>query len=204
MTIPSRADAAGLLLSLRPPAWHVRHARAVAEVAGWLAARCAASGARLDRGLVEAAGLLHDVDKAIPRADPAAALAHGDGSAAWLAARGHPELGSAVAAHPVSRLLRDDAEAWLARAPLEDLVVAYADKRASHRLGSIDVRFEGWRRRYPGGWSTDEESLARRRAAALERAVCARAGVTPAAVGRLPWTAPALAAARRRGIAVAR
>ena len=84
MSVPSRAAAAALLLSLDPPAWHVRHARAVAEIAAWLAARCAARGEPVDRALVEAAALLHDVDKAIPRRDPAAALPHGEGSAAWL------------------------------------------------------------------------------------------------------------------------
>ncbi len=42
MSVPSRRAAAALLLSLDPPAWHLRHARAVAEVAAFLAARAAA------------------------------------------------------------------------------------------------------------------------------------------------------------------
>ena len=41
MTVPGRVEAAELLLSLDPPAWFLRHARAVAEVAAWLAARVA-------------------------------------------------------------------------------------------------------------------------------------------------------------------
>ena len=67
MTVPGRVDAAALLLSLDPPPWFVRHARAVAEVAGWLAARIDARGTPVDRRLVEAAALLHDADKALPR-----------------------------------------------------------------------------------------------------------------------------------------
>ena len=73
MTVPGRVEAASLLLSLDPPPWFVRHARAVAEVAGWLAARIEARGIAVDRRLVEAAALLHDADKALPADDPARA-----------------------------------------------------------------------------------------------------------------------------------
>ena len=197
MPVPSRQAAAACLLSLEPPPWHLRHARAVTEIAGWLAARCAARGVAVDRALVETAALLHDVDKAIPPSDPAAALPHGDGSAAWLAARGMAELAPAVAAHPVTRLLDAGAGAWLASAPIDELLVAYADKRAGQRLESLDARFVGWRRRYPEGWSADDDARARAGADLLETTVCACAGVAPAAVGRLRWTGRALRAALR-------
>ena len=196
MSVPSRGAAAALLLALDPPAWQLRHARAVAEIAGWLAARCSTRGRGPDRALVEAAALLHDVDKAIPRADPAATLPHGDGSAAWLAARGHAELAEAVVAHPVTRLLDVGADRWLATAPLEVLLVAYADKRAGQHLEPMEARFASWRRRYPDGWSPADDALACRRAAALEAAVCGAAGVAPADVRRLRWTGAAIRAAR--------
>lgn len=197
MTIPGRVDAASLLLSLDPPPWFVRHARAVAEVAAWLAARLAARGTRVDRRLVEAAGLLHDVDKLLARDDPARRLPHGDGSAAWLAARGHAELAAAVAGHPVTRLA-DPAwtDSWLAAAPQEARLVAYADKRAGQRIQPMAARFASWDRRYPGGWPGESPGLAWRHAVELEAAVCSAAGVGPAAVRRLAWTGPALSAAR--------
>ena len=197
MSVPSRTAAAAILLSLEPPAWHLRHARAVAEIAGWLAARCADRGVVVDRALVESAALLHDVDKAILATDPAAGLPHGEGSAAWLAARGMAELAAVVAAHPVTRLLDPDAGAWLVSAPIEELLVSYADKRAGQRLESMDVRFAGWRRRYPDGWSIADDARARAGAEVLEATACARAGVAPAVVGRLRWTGRALRAARR-------
>jgi HD domain len=201
MTVPGRVEAAELLLSLDPPAWFLRHARAVAEVASWLAARTATATrtSQVDRSLVEAAALLHDADKVLPAGDPAAALPHGDGSAAWLARRGHPELGPAVAAHPVTRLV--DAEryrAWAAVASLEERIVAYADKRAGQRLEPMAARFASWQRRYPGGWSAAEDAAVRRRADYLESDVCRAAGVAPNEVRRLRWTGAALRAARGR------
>ena len=74
MSVPDRRAAAALLLSLDPKPWALRHARAVAEVAGWLAARIDARGTPVDRRLVEAAALLHDVDKLLPAGDPLRAL----------------------------------------------------------------------------------------------------------------------------------
>jgi len=203
MTVPGRVEAAELLLSLDPPAWFLRHARTVAEVASWLAAQTvSATGPttrRVDRSLVEAAALLHDADKLLPPGDPDGALPHGDGSAAWLARRGHPELGPAVAAHPVTRLI--DAEryrAWAADASPEERIVAYADKRAGQRLEPMAERFASWQRRYPGGWSAAEAAAVRRRADYLESDVCRAAGVAPNEVGRLRWTGAALRAARGR------
>jgi hypothetical protein len=203
MSVPGRAEAAALLLSLEPPAWHLRHVRAVAEVAGWLALRAADAGHPVDRALVESAALLHDVDKVLPAADVPRALPHGARGAAWLAARGHGELAAAVANHPVSRLGAPDADAWLDRATAEELFVAYADKRAGQRLVPMAGRFAEWTRRYPEGgewhgWTGEQAASVRRRAARLEAAACALAGVTPAAVRRLAWTGRALAAARTR------
>ena len=203
--MPGRVEAASLLLSLDPPPWFVRHARAVAEVAGWLAARIDARGTPVDRRLVEAAALLHDTDKALPAGDPARALRHGDGSAAWLTRVGHPELARAVANHPVTRLA--DAEAyqrWAAFATREERIVAYADKRASQRLESLDARFARWRDRHPprvvdgraSGWDEATYRAIRTRAGRLEADVCRAAGVTPDEVRRLRWTGAALAAAR--------
>jgi HD superfamily phosphodiesterase len=168
----------------------------VAEVAGWLADRIEARGTPVDRRLVESAALLHDTDKALPADDPAHALRHGDGSAAWLTRAGHAELARAVANHPVTRLA--DAEAyrrWAAFATREERIVAYADKRASQRLESVDARFARWRRRKTG-WDEATYRSIRARAARLEADVCRAAGVAPEDVRRLGWTGRALAAAR--------
>lgn len=207
MTVPGRVDAASLLLSLDPPTWFLRHARAVGEVAACLAARIEAQGVAVDRRLVEAAALLHDVDKVLPADDPARALPHGEGSASWLTRQGHPELARAVANHPVTKLLDGEHyRRWAAFATREERIVAYADKRAGQRLGSMDARFAEWRRRFPridtGGdrrmAGLDDEGLriVRARAERLEADVCRAAGIAPAEVRRLRWTGTAFRAAR--------
>ena len=123
-------------------------------------------------------------------------MAHGDGSADWLARQGHAELGRAVANHPVTRLA--DAERfhrWAAFASREERIVAYADKRAGQRLESMSSRFREWERRFPddaGGWTAAGRAEIRRRADRLEADVCRAAGVRPSEVSRLPWTGPAL------------
>jgi HD superfamily phosphodiesterase len=213
MTVPGRVEAASLLLSLDPPAWFVRHARAVAEVAAWLAARIEARGVPVDRRIVESAALLHDTDKALPAGDPARGLPHGEGSAAWLTRRGHGELARAVASHPVTRLLDGEShQRWAAFATREERIVAYADKRAGQRLETMDARFESWRRRYadpaphgrrgPDGRQAarddDAWRIVRARADRLEADVCRAAGVAPGDVRRLAWTGDALRAARGR------
>ena len=63
------------------------------------------------------------------------------------------------------------------------------------RLESMDARFASWDRRYPGAWDAVTRRAVRDRASRLEADVCRAAGVEPVAVGRLRWTAAALAVA---------
>jgi len=211
MSVPSRRESAALLLSLQPPPWHLRHSRAVAETAAWLAWRAVRAGRSVDRRLVEAAALLHDVDKLDTVRPQVDGLRHADGSAEWLARRGYPELGPAIVGHPVTRLA-DEAwfRPWIASATAEALIVAYADKRAGRRLEPMAERFASWVRRYPPGertsrsratWTAETVEAVRHRSEELERRVCALAGVAPGDVRRLRWTGPAIAAARAGGVA---
>ncbi len=214
MTVPGRREAARLLISLEPPAWFLDHACAVADIAAWLAARASARGLPVDRAAVEAAALLHDVDK-LPAARADARLPHGEGSADWLARHGMPELAPLVRDHPVTRLAEDALAARLGSAPLGARLVSYADKRAGQRLESMARRFASWRQRYPAGpaehgrmptgapagpgWDGATDALVEERARALEREVCALAGTAPERVGRLRWSRRAVREARGPG-----
>jgi len=213
MTVPGRLEAARLLLSLDPPAWFLRHACAVADVAAWLGARVEANWTPVDRGAVEMAALLHDVDK-LPASGADARLRHGEGSAAWLEAHGLDELAPLVRDHPVTHFADDALAARLAGAPLEARLVAYADKRAGQRLESMDERFASWARRYPSGpgahvqprgggcpagtgWGGATAALVLARARELEGEICALAGTAPENVTRLRWSRRALREAVR-------
>lgn len=189
--------------------WHLRHSRAVAETAAWLAWRATSCGRSVDRRLVEAAALLHDIDK-LPLVGPQVeGLAHGQGSAEWLTRQGYPELGPAIVGHPVTRLADSGWFAgWIVSASPEAVIVAYADKRAGQRLESMAERFASWERRYPpteraaktrGTWTAATLAEVRGRADEIERKACELAGVAPDDVRRLEWTSRAIAAATPAG-----
>jgi predicted hydrolase (HD superfamily) len=213
MSVPARREAASLLLSLEPPEWFLRHACAVADVAGWLAAAINARGGHVDAAAVEAAALLHDVDK-LPSVGRAEGVRHGDGSAAFLEARGLPELAVIVRDHPVTRLAGDQDRARLLAAPLEARIVAYADKRAGQHLQTMDQRFGAWRRDYPvvvpagtdragrrppkrAAWTDEEVERIQERARELELEICGAAGIEPLEVDRLRWSRRSLRAVER-------
>jgi hypothetical protein len=120
---------------------------------------------------------------------------HGAAGAAWLVARGHPELAEAVALHPVTRLAEPDGWSRLAAASVAARAVAYADRRAQQRVVSMAARFGSWDRRHPDGWTRAQRAEVWARARALEDEICERAACRPEDVRRLPWTGAALAAA---------
>jgi putative nucleotidyltransferase with HDIG domain len=166
------------------------HSAAVADVAAFLASAIEERGHAINVGLVEAAALLHDIDKALPDEHPLKALGHGFAGAAWLRERGHEELAGAVENHPVTRLADDERYFdWSRGATVEERVVAYADKRAKQDVVSLDERFQEWIERHG---NTFEIQIARERAEALEKDICAAAGVSPDEVRRDPWASAAL------------
>ena len=69
----------------------VAHCRAVAEEAMQLAGRIPAEKAVLDRDLLFAAAMLHDVARTEP--------SHADTGAAWVRALGYPEVADLIARH---------------------------------------------------------------------------------------------------------
>lgn len=196
MAIPTRQQAVAIVIDLDPSPRLLTHVCAVADVAAFLAARLADRGVAVDRTLAETAALLHDVDKLFPPGDERRTGGHGHAGARWLADQGWVELADPVAGHPVGRLLdHDGTSGWPGEAPLETLVVAYADKRAAQHVEPMAARFARWRRDHPERHDQLEHAWAR--ALQLEGYLCGAAGIAPAGVRRLRWAGRAVARAGR-------
>ena len=204
MTIPSRREAASVLRSLSPSAKFVRHACAVGDVAAFLAMRVDQQGHPSTDGWWRPAALLHDVDKLASAGAPAH-LRHGEGSAAWLEARG---LGGARTGGPgppgdaaspsrASRTGRRRRRSRPGSWPTRTSGRRSTWRRwtpASRAGGASTRRGSGKTVRRGGGsaWTEDTFELAERRARELERLVCAAAGIRPDQVQRLRWSRRAL------------
>jgi 5'-deoxynucleotidase YfbR-like HD superfamily hydrolase len=190
MTIPNRVEAGRILKDLDPPDWLLAHSAAVADVAAFLGDAIEKRGHAINVPLVEAAALLHDLGKALPKDAPLGALGHADAAAHYLSDIGHGELADAVAGHPVTKLADDEHYAiWSRSATVEERIVAYADKRAKSDLVPMQERFGYWIDKHG---DTDFMRVAFERAEILEKDVCAAAGLDPADVQRLRWAEAAL------------
>jgi putative nucleotidyltransferase with HDIG domain len=184
-------------MSTSPSPRLFQHMTVVAEVASFLAYRAMQAGVVVDRRMVEAAALLHDVDKALPREHPMRALGHGAAGAAWVSQAGHAELARTLTAHPVMRLNDASAADWVANAPIEERIVTYADKRATQRVVSLEQRFERWERRHPE--YRHQLLKAMQMARRLEQGICETVGVVPTEVERLRSVEDARARAESNG-----
>ncbi len=192
--MPNRAEAAAVLAGLTPPRWLLAHSAAVADVAAFLGRALERAGVAVDRPLIEAAALLHDVGKFGPGAGDGES--HGRVGAEWLTRHGYGELAPAVADHPVTTLsMPERRERWLARAGWEARVVAYADRRADLRLVTASARLDDMVRRHPEHRASIDR--ARRHVSALEQEICSAAGIRADDVRRLRWATAALAHATR-------
>lgn len=131
----------------------------------------------VDGTLVEAAALLHDLDKVEIRRTGGE---HGIVGARRLEALGYAELAMPVASHPLHALLDDD------RFPIgwPSVIVAVADRHVGQEFMTLDERLDDMKRRHPEHATSIE--TARRPAHALEEQVAEATGLSvPALVDRL-------------------
>jgi putative nucleotidyltransferase with HDIG domain len=183
VAVPDRERAEALLRSYQLPDGIVRHSEGVARVAAEAARLVVAAGITLDVGLVEAAALLHDIDKQHVRTS---GEEHGIVAARWLSELGYEELAVPVASHPIACLLDDE------RFPIgwPSVIVSVADRHVAQVYLGTDARIDDMAERYPE--YRDELNAARRPAHALERELAEVTGLDIAGLDarlRAAWEA---------------
>jgi putative nucleotidyltransferase with HDIG domain len=177
VALPDRETVTRLLEEAELPDGIRIHSEGVARVAVAAAGLVAESGIPVDGWLVEAAALLHDIDKPEIRR---AGGEHGIVGARRLEAAGFEELAMPVASHPITALLDDD------RFPIgwPSVLVAVADRHVAQAFLTVDERLDDMKLRHPEHAESIE--AARRPAHALEAQVAEVAGLTvDELVGRL-------------------
>lgn len=140
----------------------VVHSEGVARVAVAVAGLVAEASIPVDGALIEAAALLHDIDKLEIRKRGGE---HGVVGARRLEKAGFPELAMPVASHPLASLLDDE------RFPIgwPSVIVSVADRHVAQEFVTIDERLNDMKQRHPE--HADEIDSARRPAHALEQQV---------------------------------
>jgi putative nucleotidyltransferase with HDIG domain len=169
MAVPDRSTARRLLSEQELPDGIVVHSEGVARVALAAAGLVAEAQIPVDGALVEAAALLHDIDKVEIRRTGGE---HGVVGARRLEALGYEELAMPVASHPITALLDDD------RFPIgwPSVLVAVADRHVAQEFMTVDARLDDMKSRYPEHAASIE--AARRPAHALEEELAEVTGLS--------------------------
>lgn len=169
MAIPDRDTARQMLADAALPDGIVVHSEGVARVARTSAGLVAEASIPVDGALVEAAALLHDIDKEEIRRSGGE---HGVVGARQLEAAGFAELAMPVASHPLQALLDDD------RFPIgwPSVLVAVADRHVAQEFMTIDDRLDDMKTRHPEHVESIES--ARRPAHALEEQLAEATGLS--------------------------
>lgn len=173
MAVPDRATVQRLLDDANLPDGIRIHSEGVARVAVAAAGLVAEAGIPVDGWLVEAAALLHDIDKPEIRRSGGE---HGIVGARRLEEAGYEELSMPVASHPITALLDDD------RFPIgwPSVLVAVADRHVAQGFVTIDERLDDMKQRHPE-YAASIES-ARRPAHALEAQLAEVTGLDAASL----------------------
>ena len=178
MRLPSVPDCENLMAEMQMLGHIVDHSRQVCRVAVLLVERLADGGLVLNRDLVRAAALLHDITKTRSFVTHENHAATG---AELLKRRGFPEVATIVRQHVTLDAYPESAP------PVEADIVNYADKRVLHdRIVTLDERMEYILNRY-GRLPEDRVRIRRLwyRSVRLEGRIFARLAFTPEMVGPL-------------------
>lgn len=130
--IPTEDQVKILWEKYRLPEEKRTHASLVAKVSLYLAKNWS-----VDRKLLRAAALLHDIDKAVPKRS---GEKHPDTAVRILHEEGYPEVADVVLTHPLHAILNPEIspKTW------EQKLLYLADKMVKYDIVGVDKRFALW------------------------------------------------------------
>lgn len=178
--IPTAAQAKVLWDVYSLPEAKRNHCMLVARVAVWFARSLSAklSPLEINTGLLEAAALLHDIDKNIPRLP---GEHHPDTAVRVLYQQGFGEVADLVRTHPIHAILdlNISPKTW------EEKILYLSDKMVKHSIITVDERFALWRAENLPPDAVAELDVAYKAVKALENELCSFVGVSPSDVAKL-------------------
>jgi len=136
--IPTKEECIKLLKDSNVPDNIIAHTKAVCDFSMKIVDALEKRGIKVNKDLVAAAALLHDIKKLSPND-------HIEEGYTFLKSIGYPEVAEVVRKHGLQHLGDDDyiPKKW------EEKIVFYADKRVKNdRIVSVDERFEYVKKRY--------------------------------------------------------
>ncbi|MBI2656726.1 HD domain-containing protein [Candidatus Woesearchaeota archaeon] len=131
MAIPTKKECISLLIKNKTPSKIIRHSKAVCKVAEGIADRLMRKGVKLNKKLVIASALLHDIERDKPQ--------HVAKGARLLKKLGYPEAAEVIRKHSLYKLEQKNRQprSW------EEKIVFYADKRAmGNKVVGLGRRFK--------------------------------------------------------------
>ena len=137
MKIPSKSECLKILKDNNVPDNIIAHLESVHNFSMKLADYLDKKGIKVNRELVSAAAMLHDIKKLSPK--------HEIAGSEFVNSLGFPEVASIIRKHGLSNLDKEEfiPKTW------EEKIVFYSDKRVNgSKIVSLDGRFDYIRQRY--------------------------------------------------------
>lgn len=169
--IPTRDQCLALFDKFSLPSQKRIHVEEVTRLALFFATKLKEKGIQINEQLVEAAGLLHDIDKAIPKRE---GERHPDTGVRVLNELDMSEVADVVRRHSVHTILNPE----LAPKTWEEKLIYLADKMTKYEVIGVEHRFKLWYKENLPSQAVAELDGALPKVKALETEVYQAAGIT--------------------------
>lgn len=168
--IPTEVQAHALWEKYQLPRSKRVHVGLVAEVALGLAQQMyQCTNVPIDQLLLQAAALLHDIDKNIPKLS---GEKHPDTAVRILREEGMEEVAAIVKTHPLHAIL----DPAITPASLEEKILFLADKMVKYEIIGVDARFRLWNEEHLPADAQAVLDAAYPKVKALEKEILAKIG----------------------------